>query len=254
MKCFVFLAFVISMFALPATAQETGTLKARFVYAGKAVQPAQLNFGGRAAGVPITEERLLVHPEDNGIRNVVMHVYTGRGGSKLPNVIHKPRTVPLACRDFRFEPHVVQLQVGDKLEIKNQDQVGYNLNLNFFGNMAQNLPIASGATHVIPINGRQPGVIPIECNIRPWMRAYAVVLEHPFGDVSDEHGNIEITGLPAGERLAFRLYHEAAAGTIKEVTIDKAVVALRRNILEIGITPGMNDLGTITIPAEALMP
>ena len=254
MKSFVFLAFIFLWVVLPTTGQELGTLKARFVYAGRPFRPAPIDVRGPAAAVPITEERLLIHPEDNGIRNVVMYVYTGRGGSKLQNVAHVPRTVSLACRDFRFEPRVVQLQVGDKLEITNHERVGHNLNLNFFGNMAQNLPVAPGATHVIPINGRQPGVIPIDCNIHPWMRAYAVVLEHPFVDVSDEHGNIEITGLPTGERLAFRLYHEAADSSLKEVTIDGTQFALKRNILEIGITPGMNDLGTITIPADALSP
>jgi plastocyanin len=254
MKCFVFFAFVFSVVGLPVSGQELGTLKARFVYGGIAVPPAAINVRGPAAAVPITEERLLVHPKDNGIRNVVMHVYTGRGGSKLPNVVHEPRTVPLVCRDYRLEPHVVPLQVGDKIEITNQEQVGHNLNLNFFANMAQNLVIAPGAQRTILIDKPEPGVIPVDCNIHPWIRAYAVVLDHPFVDVSDEHGNIEIAGLPTDERLAFRLYHEAADGAIKEVIIDKTVVTLKRNVLEIGITPGMNDIGTITIPADTLSP
>jgi plastocyanin len=254
MKYFAFCLLFVASVATDSFGEETGTLKARFVYAGRPFQPAQINGRGAGAAVPIIQERLLVHPEDNGIRNVVMHVYTGRGGSKLPNVVHEPRDVSLVCQNFRFEPRVVQLQVGDTLKVTNQDPVGYNLNLNFFRNAAQNLPIAPGANRVVLINQPEPGTITIECNIRPWMRAYAVVLDHPFVDVSDEHGNIEITGLPTGERLAFRLYHEAADSSLKEVTIGGMQVPLKRNTLEIGITPGMNDLGTITIAADALTP
>jgi hypothetical protein len=80
-----------------------------------------------------------------------------------------------------------------------------------------------------------------------------VVLEHPFAAKSDENGDLVIKNLPAGDELVFRVYAEAADGAIGEVTMDGKKVDLgRRNTFEAKINPGMNDLGTVVIPAAAL--
>lgn len=240
-----------------AFGQETGTLKAKFVYGGSAFDPVAIDpnkdreFCGKH---PLVNERLLVNKEDNGIANVVFHVFTGRGGSKVPAVKAEAKTVTLANDKCRFEPHIVTVMPGDTLKITNPDAVGHNANLNFFANKAQNITIPPGAFKDVAIEKPEPGVIPVDCNIHPWMRAYVVALDHPYVDVSGDDGVIEIAGLPAGGKLAFRLYHESAESALKEVMIDGKKTELKRNVLELEIKPGMNDLGTITIPAGSLKP
>jgi hypothetical protein len=81
-----------------------------------------------------------------------------------------------------------------------------------------------------------------------------VALDHPFAAISNDKGEIEIKGLPAGETLVFRLYHEAADSAIREVTMDGKAVELKKNLIELPIKAGDNDLGAITIPAAALKP
>ena len=238
-------------------AQETGTIKVQFKYGGSAFDPAAIDvnkdvdFCGKHK---LVSEKLLIDKTSNGIKNVVLHVYTGRGGSKLPAMKLEAKKVTLANDKCRFEPRVVVLAVGDTLEITNPDAVGHNANLNFFANTAQNITIPPAAKKEILIEKPEPGVIPIDCNIHPWMRAYAVVLDHPFAGVSDAEGMLEIKGLPAGEKLMFRISHEAAESAIKEVTIGGKIEALKKNLVELMVKPGMNDLGTITIPADALKP
>lgn len=250
-------ALMTTVLSVPsAFGQQTGTLKAKFVYGGSAFDPAAINvnkdteFCGKH---PLSNERLLVNKEDNGIKNVVFHVFTGRGGSKVPAVKAAAKTVTLANDKCRFEPRIVTVMPGDTLKITNPDAVGHNANLNFFVNTAQNITIPPGSEKDVPIEKAEPGVIPVDCNIHPWMRAYVVALDHPYAAVSDDAGVIEIKDLPAG-KLSFRLYHEAADSAIKEITINGKKEALKRNILELEIKPGVNDLGTITIPADALKP
>jgi hypothetical protein len=105
---------------------------------------------------------------------------------------------------------------------------------------------------LVKVEKAEPAPIPVDCNIHPWMRAYVVAVDHPFVAVSDKNGEIEIKGLPAGEKLSFRLYHEAATGSIKEVLVNGKATELKKNVLELDIKSGMNDFGTITIPANAL--
>ncbi|EMI22707.1 putative secreted protein, partial [Rhodopirellula maiorica SM1] len=64
---------------------ESATLQMRFVFDGVPPPVNQINVlpALAPAGGPVLDERLLVDPVSKGIRNVVVYVYTGRGGSKL---------------------------------------------------------------------------------------------------------------------------------------------------------------------------
>jgi plastocyanin len=251
------LVLTAAMVTSPVWSQETGSLKVRFVYGGEPIKPQPIvvdkdiqfcgNFG-------LLSERLLVNADNGGIKNVVLYVYTGRGGSELPQQPVANKTHDLATRNCRFEPHVILLRAGDTLRIGGGDGVGHNANVSFFANSPQGIMIPPGAPQIIPIAKPEPAVIPVDCNIHPWMRAYIVALDHPFAGISDDDGLIEIKGLPAGGNLIFRLYHEAADGPIQHVLIDDEHVTLRRNLLELAIRPGVNDLGTIKIPADSLRP
>ncbi|TVP95275.1 MAG: methylamine utilization protein [Planctomycetaceae bacterium] len=252
-----FLALATLLVATPAWSQETGTLKVRFVYGGAAFKPKPINadkdaqFCGKH---DLVNERLLVNAENSGIKNVVMYVHTGRGGSTLPPQPASNKTYELANDKCRFEPHIVTLQVGDTLKVTNPDPVGHNANIQFFANTAVNFTIPPGGEKLVKIEKPEPAVIPVDCNIHPWMRSYIVAVDHPFAAISNDNGELEIAGLPAGESLVFRLYHEAADSAIKEIMIEGKATELRRNMLELPIKAGMNDLGTITIPAAALKP
>ncbi len=195
MRSFMVLAALLV--AAPAWSQETGSLKVRFEYGGAAFQPEKLTpnkdveFCGKHE---LVNERLLINSENKGIKNVVLYVYTGRGGSKLPAQPASSETYELANDKCRFEPRIVFLQVGDTLKITNPDDVGHNANLNFFANQAQNITIPPKAEKLVKIEKPEPAVIPVDCNIHPWMRAYVVALDHPFAGVSDDSGGARDQG------------------------------------------------------------
>ena len=96
----------------------------------------------------------------------------------------------------------------------------------------------------------EPAPIPVDCNIHPWMKSFVVILDHPFAAVSDENGDLMIKGLPAGQELVFRANHEA--GRINDVTINGKDEEWSRSRFELEIKPGLNDLGTVVIPADSL--
>ncbi len=252
---------------LPDNAGAMGELKIRFVYGGdekaysdgddsktapsfeprKEKITADPEFCGK---FDIRSEKLLVNPKNKGIKNVVVYVYTGRGGSDLPDYPNAGKTHTLANKNCRFEPHVVICQTGDTLKVTNPDAVGHNANLAFFNNKAQNPTIPASQEKSFLLEESEPAPIPVTCNIHPWMNARIVVLDHPFAAASDEDGNLSIKGLPTGEKLAFRVNHEA--GSIRSVEIDGEEVEWSRSVFEVEIKPGANDLGTVVLSAEAL--
>jgi len=154
-------------------------------------------------------------------------------------------------KDCRFEPHVLCLQAGDTLNLVERDQVGHNANPNFFANPTFGGVVRPGEPRSIKIAKAEPAPIPVDCNIHPWMSAYLVVLDYPFMSVSDDHGNIEIRNLPAGNELVFRLFHESFPRAIPELVIDGQNIPVDRNLIRLIIKPGTNDLGTIVIPPAA---
>lgn len=232
--------------------EETGTLKMTFVYGGAPPVPEKVDvnkdreFCGK---IPLIDEKLVVNSDNNGLKNVVFYVYTGRGGSKLPDFEPTNDTHELANDQCRFEPHIVVMQTGDTLKVTNPDEVGHNANMQFLINPPQNFQIPPGGDKSVQLEDAEPAPIPVECNIHPWMKAYVIVMEHPFVGVSDKDGVLEIKGLPPGE-LEFRLFHEGATGSIKEVKIDGKKERLSRNRISLKIKPGMNDLGKVEIPAD----
>lgn len=234
-------------------AEETGTLKMTFVYDGPPPVPEKIDVNKDQAfcgKVPLFDEKVVVNSENNGLKNVIFYVYTGRGGSKLPDFAPSSKTHELANDKCRFEPHVVLLQTGDTLKVTNPDEVGHNANMNFIVNPPQNFQIPPGGDKSVQLEQAEPAPIPVECNIHPWMKAYVVVLEHPFVGLSDKDGVLEIKDLPVGE-LEFRLFHEGATGAIKEIKIGGKKEKLNRNRISLKIKPGMNDLGKVEIPAES---
>ncbi|WP_047816231.1 methylamine utilization protein [Rhodopirellula islandica] len=232
---------------------DTGTLKMRFVLDTDNAPKLDLidpnkdvDFCGKH---DIPNEKLIVDPASKGIKNVLVYVYTGRGGTKLDDVPAKNETHELANDECRFQPHYVIAQTGDTLKITNPDPVGHNANLNFFANKAENLMIPAGAEKEVALEKPEPAAIPVECNIHPWMKAYVVVLEHPYAAVSGEDGTLTIEGIPTGE-VMFRVSHEA--GKIDEVKIGGSKESWRRSRFELDIQPGMNDLGDVLVPGDAL--
>jgi plastocyanin len=237
--------------ATPALAQ-TGTLRITFKYKGDApsfddIEPTVDKAFCGSKNIP--DERLIVNSENQGLKNVVVYVYTGRRGTDLPAMDLKAETHELANKNCRFQPHVLIAKKGDTIKVTNPDEVGHNANFAFFNNPAQNLTVPVGGSIDIKLEEAEPTVIPVACNIHPWMKAQVLVLDHPFAAVSDENGVLEISGLPAGEEIIFRANHES--GSMSKVILNGEEESWRGARFEVEIKPGMNDLGTVEIPADA---
>ena len=47
----------------------------------------------------------------------------------------------------------------------------------------------------------------VDCSIHAWMKAWLIILDHPYVAITDEDGRFEIKNVPAGE-WTFRFWHE----------------------------------------------
>jgi plastocyanin len=246
--------FLVVIAAFVTTHTIAGDLKIRFEYEGPAFEPAPIDVRrgvAFCANQNLIDETLIVNPKNKGIKNVVVYVYTGRGGAKIPPVEPSSDTRALAYQNCRFAPHILTMQAGDTLKIINRDPVGHNANLNFLRNGTSGRMIPRNNAEEISLDEAEPAPIPVECNIHPWMKAYVVILDHPYVGVSNDDGDLVIEGLPE-ENLTFRVWVEAASGALTSVRINGVEQHWSRNRFEYPIKAGENDMGTVTLTADQL--
>lgn len=235
-----------------ALAADTADLKITFVYDGAAPAPAAIAMGkdawcAAAHANPVLEEKLVVNATSKGIKNVV--VLPDRKSnievSDVPaDLMTKAKeSVLLDNKNCVFEPHVFATVAGGKVTVKNSDATGHNANFNFFANDSVNKIIPSGGSVDFPIKEAEKAPIPVDCNVHPWMKSYVIVAETPYVGISNENGELVIEKLPAGKKIALKVWHENSEGAIAKVNLDGKDVEWKKGVIELTLKPGVNDLG-----------
>src|SRR5436305_9872791 len=107
---------------------------------------------------------------------------------------------------------------GQRVWIFNHDEINHNVypkqRVNHEWNMSQ-LPLAEPLVKLF----MQPELmIPVTCNVHPWMKAYINVMDTPFYAVSSQDGSFTIEGLLPGTYTVAAV-HEILGEQTSHVTV-----------------------------------
>ncbi len=133
-----------------------------------------------------------------GLENVVLYISAGLPASAQSEA---PTNVPVFDqKNCMYTPHVLAMDVNQKFEVKTSDQTTHNIH-----------PLPNPMTGNIPWNQSQPPgagpiekswkateVIPVQCNIHPWMHGWFVVVKGPYA-TTDSSGAYTIKDVPPGD-------------------------------------------------------
>lgn len=254
MKVFsTLLALVACCCGLPSVhAEETATLKAKFVFDGK--EPAAIPVQGKNRDPFCANLDLKVKPlqvgKNGGIKYVALYIYERTTEIELPKLpADADEEIVLDNNGCLFDPPVLKIQAGQTLTVKNSDDCGHNANFGFINAKGQNPLIPQKGSVDIDIKVGEPAPIEVSCSIHPWMKAHVIVTEHPFVGLSNEEGEIVIENLPVGT-VTFKAWHQFAKKSLDEVSVNGEATDWRRGRFEIDLKPGVNDLGTITLSPD----
>jgi hypothetical protein len=154
-------------------------------------------------------ERQPIKVKDGGLADVLVYVKTGVSGT-FPA---PAEPVVLDQHGCDYAPHMVAMMVGQQLKIRNSDDTLHNIHPRPQANAEFNVGQPRKGMESVKTFDKPEMLIPVGCDVHPWMRAFISVLSNPYFAVTGDDGTFEIKGLPAGEYEI-----EAAHGKLKTVS------------------------------------
>jgi plastocyanin len=135
--------------------------------------------------------------------------------SQIPQLVQK---------DKSFQPSIVVIPAGGKVEFPNHDPFFHNVFSLFDGKRFDLGLYESGTTRFVEFD--KPGISFIFCNIHPQMSAVVIALNTPYYGISDRHGDISISGVAPG-RYQLHVFHpsvspETLHAAEREITVTAA--------------------------------
>jgi len=146
---------------------------------------------------------------DGKLANVCIFLARAPRGMSIPPAPEE--TAVFDQKLCKFLPHVLLVRTGQPLQVLNGDPVVHNTHTYPSKNSGFNatIPPNDRMGTTIKYSRAEPIPVRVQCDIHAWMRAYHLVVDHPFAAISGEDGTFRIEGLPAGDQ-EFRVWHETA--------------------------------------------
>jgi len=151
---------------------------------------------------------------DGGMENVVLYLSEG-----LSNPTTETTEPVFDQKNCMYTPHVLALDTDQKFKVVTSDQTTHNIHPlpnPMTGNIPWNQSQPPGAAPVVK-SWKAPEVIPVQCNIHPWMHGWFVVVKGPYA-TTDEKGNYTINNVPPGN-YTVTAWQEAAGTQTQKVTV-----------------------------------
>lgn len=145
---------------------------------------------------------------------------TTEGNKKLDSFKwDAPAEAKLDQNGCHYVPHVIGVQVGQKLNVTNSDPTTHNVNVQPKNNDPFNQAQGSNAPPITATFKRAEILIPVKCNQHPWMKSWIGVLKHPFFAVTKEDGTFEIKNVPPGT-YTLEAWHEKFGTKTAQIKVD----------------------------------
>ena len=159
-------------------------------------------------------ERQTIKVKDGGLAEALVYVKSGLSGSYPAPA----EPVVLDQQGCDYHPHMVAMQAGQGLKIRNSDDTLHNIHPKPKANEEFNLGQPRKGMESERKFDKPETMIPVGCDVHPWMRAYISVLSNPFFAITKDDGSYEIKGLPDGE-YEVEVLHGKVKGTTQKVSV-----------------------------------
>lgn len=155
------------------------------------------------------------------LKNVFVYVKEGLEGKTFEA---PAGPVKLDQKGCMYNPRVFGVQVNQPVEIMNSDSTLHNVHAMPEKQKRFNLGMPMKGIKFTKKFSEPEVMVPVKCDVHPWMRAYAGVLPHPYFSVTGDEGSFEIKELPPG-KYTLDAWHEKFGTQTREVTVSEGAAA-----------------------------
>ena len=174
-----------------AAPDAPGVIRGVVLFEGEPPARKEIKIAGGGCqheGPPQLKEDLIV--TDGRVALAYVFVSKGLADEERPTPEEPVYLDQVGCM---YSPHVVCVQLGQKLLVRNSDQTMHNVHWPDDNKMQ---PAGSAPVEIVY---DRPGVgIFYQCDIHPWMSAYICAAGHPFHQVTGEDGSFSLPEIPPG--------------------------------------------------------
>ncbi len=154
--------------------------------------------------------------DGGGLENVFVYIKDDLGAKYAFETPATP--VKIEQKGCHYVPHVAGIRAGQPLEISNDDSTMHTVHgmghSNQEFNFSQPLP---GIKNTVALTTTEV-LLPVKCDVHPWMHAYIGVVNHPFFVVSAGGGKFNLRDVPPGTYTVDAV-HEKLGTQSQTVTI-----------------------------------
>lgn len=191
---------------------RAGATAARAAQAGTGDIAGKVNFRGTppqlrpilmtADSVCASEQSGAALPDDGRVNangtlpNAFVYISKGSGNLSAPPA---SSTAVLTQKGCRYEPHVLGVEVGQRLQVVSADPTTHNVHVSPKTGHDWNVSQQPGSDPVTTKFSHPEIMVPVRCNVHPWMQAYIGVVTNPYFAVTGDDGAFSIKGVPPGD-------------------------------------------------------
>ncbi|MFQ5843579.1 MAG: hypothetical protein ACE5JG_01175 [Planctomycetota bacterium] len=204
--------------AAPSTAEPSATIRGVVKFQGKPPRRRRLTMGAETyckenRPGELRDESVVVN-DNSTLRSVFVWIRKGVRGKFPPPA----EPVVIDQRFCQYVPHVVGVQAGQKLIVRNGDPIMHNVHaVSKYKSHEFNLAQTKKGMAYEKVF-RRNDVVEVKCDVHGWMGAYVGVVKHPFFAVTGEDGAFELGRLPPGTYTA-QAWHEVYGTKDETVTV-----------------------------------
>lgn len=151
---------------------------------------------------PVMSEEVITGT-NGALKNAIVYISDGLG-----NRTFDPPTeaVVFEQKGCTYNPRILGMRARQALKVINSDPTTHNIHPAPQNNREWNMSQPPASSPIEQTFAREE-IIPVKCNVHPWMRGYIAVFKHPFFAVTDKNGSFTLKNIPPGI-YTIQVWHE----------------------------------------------
>jgi len=198
---------------------EGGTISGTARMAGSQDAAARINMATDPACLkihpaPVINEEV-VTGSNGALKNVIVYISEGLGGRsfdppKEPAVFEQ--------KGCAYSPRILGVRAKQTFELINSDPTSHNVHPAPQNNREWNIFQPPGSAPIEQTFAREE-IIPVKCNVHPWMKGYIAVFKHPYFAITENDGSFNLKNVPPGV-YTIEAWHEKYGVLTQKVSVE----------------------------------